>query len=289
MPNSCNRKRHEAKHFIAWILCIEILAACMEAPAMAGPWPQAQGGGLVISTMSYLQASNRLPNANPAVGDGTFSRLDLGFYSEYGITDALTLGASTRLEQVRLHGSSVSGETTGVTDAEFFARPVLWRGQESILAAQGTVIVPTGYDLDRNPALGDGAVGVEPRVLFGHGFELGARPSFFDVEAAYRVRFGGPADQIRIDATLGSHLTPNCMVLLQSHNTISVRNESKDISLDPGFSGEHGTDYDLYSVTVSVVREISSHWSVEVGGMSEIAGRNYSTGNGGFLSVWRKF
>ncbi len=50
-----------------------------------------------------------------------------------------------------------------------------------------------------------------------------------------------------------------------------------------------GTDYDLYSMTVSVVREVSPNWSVELGASDELGGRNCSTGAGGFFSVWRKF
>jgi hypothetical protein len=284
-----NRVKHEGAGFLAVIACSATLMLSLQPTASASPWPQQKGDGLLISSVSYLQENNSLANANPAVGNGTFSRLDLGFYSEYGLTDTLTLGAATRLERVRLRGSSVSGETSGITDVELFVRPVLWRGHNSILAAQGMIIVPAGYSLDRNPALGDGAVGVEPRVLFGQGFDIGSRSSFFDVQAAYRVRFGGPADQVRVDATLGSHLTAKCMLLLQSRNTISMRNQSNDNILGSGFGGAHETDYDLYTLTLSVVREVAPHWSLEFGGISEVAARNYNNGNGVFSSVWRKF
>jgi hypothetical protein len=149
-----NRVKHVAAGFLAVIACSATLMLSLEPTASASPWPQQRGDGLLISSVSYLEANNSLANANPAVGNGTFSRLDLGFYSEYGLTDTLTLGAATRLERVRLRGSSVSGETSGIIDVELFARPVLWRGQNSIFAAQGMIIVPTGYSLDRKPATG---------------------------------------------------------------------------------------------------------------------------------------
>ncbi len=257
--------------------------------ALAGPWPQNEGEGLVIGSLGYLDADNRLSNNNPAIGDGTYTRLNFGLYGEYGLTDMWTIGGSTRIERVRLHGPAVSGETTGVPDIELFARRVVWREGQGILTVQGTVAIPTGYDRNRNPALGDGAFAAEPRVLYGRGFDFGTWPSFFSVEAAYRFRFGEPADQVRLDGTLGLHPADGWMFLLQSRNTISMQNQSGSSVPGPGFTGWHGTDYDLYNLTFSVVRDLSPGWSLEVGGFSEIAARNYNTGNGAFVSVWRRF
>lgn len=257
--------------------------------ALAGPWPQNEGGGILIGSVSYLETDNRLSNTNPAIGDGTYSRLGFGLYGEYGVTDTWTIGGSSRIERVRLHGPVVSGETTGVPDVELFVRKVLWQEGPGILAAQGTIAIPTGYNINRNPALGDGAVALEPRVLYGQGIDLGAWPSFFSVEAAYRFRFGDPSDQVRIDATLGTHPADGWMLLLQSRNTISVQNQNGSSVPGPAFTGWHGTDYDLYNLTLSVVRDVSPTWSVEIGGYSEIGARNYNAGSGGFVSVWRRF
>jgi hypothetical protein len=254
----------------------------------ASPWPQQEGHGFVIGSLSYLQAHNSLANANPAFGDGTFSRAGVGLYGEYGLTPDVTVGGSTMVEQVRLRGSIVPGQTAGIADVELFARPVLWRGEDAIIAAQGTAAIPTGYALNRNPALGDGAVGLEPSLLFGEGFALGAWPSFFDIQAGYRFRLGVPADQIRIDATLGTHPAEGWMLLLQSHNNISARNQGGGL-VGLGYAGGYGTNFDLYSISFSAVRDIEPEVSLELGMTSELAGRNYNTGNGVFFSLWRKF
>jgi len=259
-----------------------VLAGALSA--QAGPWPQREGGGLFIASAGYLQADNSLANANPALGNGTFSRLDLSLYGEYGLTDNITLGAATQVESVRLHGSITKGESAGLTDVDVFVRPVLWSDGESILSAQGTITIPTGYSRDHNPALGDGAVGLEPRLLFGQGITIGDWPSFIEVEAAYRFRLGAPADQVRLDGSLGVHVADDWMLLLQSRNTISMRNQS-----GLALSGSLGTDYDLYTISLSVVHDLSPDWSIEFGATSEVGGRNYNTGNGVFLSVWRKF
>jgi hypothetical protein len=255
---------------------------------LAGPWPQPQGHGFVISSLSYLEADSRLPNANPVVGDGDFSRLGVGVYVEYGVSEHITIGGSAQLAEVRLRGLSESESSSGVGDVELFVRPVVWRSGASILAAQATLAIPGGYEAERNPALGDGAVGAELRLLYGRGFELSGLSSFFDLQGAYRFRLGAPADQVRVDATLGTHPAEGWMLLLQSRDTISAGNQT-DHGLGPGLAGRYGTDYDLYSLAFSVVGDVSPHWSVELGVADELGGRNYSTGEGVFVSIWRKF
>ena len=246
--------------------------------AFAGPWPQAEGHGFQITTFNFLEADSEIGDQNPATGAGTFSRYYLAAYGEYGMRDDITLGGSFRIEKLRLNTDSGSQTVQGVPDVEIFGRKVLWREGNSILSAQATLIVPTGYDSHANPALGDGDVGVEPRLMFGHDLMLGAWPGFVDGQAAYRFRLGQSADQIRIDGTFGVHPTPELMLLLQFYNTISVEN-----------ANGYGTDYDLYSAVFSVVRDITPQWAVQFGVTSELAGRNYSTGNGLFAAVWWKF
>src|SRR3712207_8696464 len=46
------------------------------------------------------------------------------------------------------------------------------------------------------------------RLLLGQGFAIGDWPSFVDAQAAYRLRTGDPADEIRADFTFGTRPHP---------------------------------------------------------------------------------
>jgi hypothetical protein len=258
--------------------CVAVVVLQLNSTAIAGPWLQHDGHGFLINTLSFLEANSEPGNLAPAYGDGDYSRLNIASYLEYGLTKKVTVGTSLRLERVRLHTASDIQRSTGVSDVELFVRRVLWRKGQSILSAQGTVVFPTGYNPDANPALGDGDASLEPRLLFGRGFAIGAWPSFFDAQGAFRFRFGDAADQVRLDGTLGTHPAEGWLLLLQSCNTLGLRNERG-----------YGTDYDLYTISVSAVRDLSPRWSVQLGATREIAGRNYSTGTGVFAALWWKF
>ena len=254
------------------------LIACGGTNAVAGPWPQPEGHGLWINTFGVSQTTNYAGIQNPAYGDGTFRRFGVGSYGEYGLTDRITLSAAADVQLRQLDTGSTLLSTGGLGDIETAARVAVWQSGGWTVATQGVVKIPTGYSPTVNPALGNGQVDLEPRLLVGRGFMIGSWPAFADVGTGYRFRLGTPGDQVRIDGTLGLHPARDWLVLLQSYTIVGIRNES------PG-----GTDFDLSTLTLSVVHDFSARWALQLGGSSEIASRNFNTGNGGFVAVWWRF
>lgn len=252
--------------------------ACGGTNAVAGPWLQPEGHSLWINTFGVSQTTNYAGIQNPAYGDGTFRRFGVGTYGEYGLTDRITLSAAADAQLRQLDTGSALLSTGGVGDIETAARAAVWQSGAWTVATQGVVKVPTGYSPNVNPALGNGQVDLEPRMLVGRGFTIGAWPAFADIGGGYRFRLGMPSDQARIDGTLGIHPAKDWLLMLQSYNIVGIRNQ------EPG-----GTDFDLSTLTVSVVHSFSAAWAVQLGGSSEIASRNFNRGNGGFVAVWWRF
>jgi hypothetical protein len=248
------------------------------SPACAGPWPQPAGHGFVINTFSFVQGDNHAGVPNPASGNGTFRLFDFTPYMEYGLTDTVTVGAAPHLELRQLATSTTTSNTAGVGDIDLFARKTVWSDGSWVIAGQGLIKVPTGYDPNANPALGNDQVDLEPEILVGRGFVVGAWPAFADIGTGYRYRFGSPADEVRLDADFGVHVRPDWMLLLQSFNIIGLRNQR------PG-----GTDFNLATIAISVVHDLNASWAVQLGGLSDVASRNYNRGNGAFVAVWWRF
>lgn len=232
----------------------------------------------MINTFGFMQANNYAGIPNPAYGAGTFRRFEFGSYGEYGLTNRITLSAAAGAQARQLDPGTTTLSTTGIGDVELAARATVRQEAYWAFATQGVIKVPTGYDPNTNPALGNGQVDLEPRLLIGHGFSIGSWPAFVDIGAGYRFRTGSPSDQVRFDGTVGVHPAKDWLLLLQSYNIIGMQNER------PG-----GTDFNLSTVVASAVYELSVSWAVQVGGFSEVASRNYNTGNGAFFAVWWKF
>jgi hypothetical protein len=262
-----------------WVAAsLGILMLQSSAAAIASPWPQPYGQGFLITTLNVIEVRKAAGNVTPAHDAAALSLQSVGAYAEYGWAPAITVGTSFRLEHVRLNADPGHSTSNGVSDVELFARRVLWQSGSAILAAQGTLVVPTGYNPNANPALGDGAFGLEPRLLFGHGFTIGAWPAFFDLQGAYRARFGDLTDQVRVDGTLGLHPSTRWLLLLQIYDTLSLRSERHL---------EH--DYDICTVSASATRELGPHRSVHFGLTRLIATRGYGNGTGLSAGMWWRF
>ena len=252
-----------------------LILSLAATPTLASAWPQPEGQGILINTFAFQQTQNHAGTPNPAFGNGTFREYGVAPYFEYGLTDRVTIGAAANLQLRTLTPGSANG---GPGDIDLFVRPTVWRNDNWAIAVQGLVKVPTGYNPNANPALGDDQVDLEPRLLVGRGFSFGSWPAFADVSVAYRYRFGSPADEVRIDGTVGVHLRDDWMVLIQSYNIIGLQNQA------PG-----GTNFSLSTLAASVVHDLSRSLSVQAGAFSEVASRNYNKGSGVLLAIWWRF
>jgi len=248
-------------------------------PAYGGAWTLEEGSAQAITTLTYYEADGGASGRDLQTPGSDFKKWELSTYAEYGLTDSLTIGMQPRYQWLVQDGpGAFHGTTDGFSDLDLFIRQRVWRDDSSVFSVQGMVKTPTGYDSGDMPALGNGQVDIEPRILFGSGFSLGTWPSFVDLELAYRFRTQSPADEVRFDATFGFRPLENWQLLLQSLNTIGMRNES---------SG--GANYSVYKAQASVVRDLSDTVSLQLGGYIEYAGRNASLGEAGIVSIWLRF
>ena len=85
-------------------------------------------------------------------------------------------------------------------------------------------------------------------------------------------------DEVRLDATLGIRVWRNLSLLAQSFNTVSAG------------KGGYGFPATRFSkVELSAVYDLDRRWSVQLGAIATIAGRNALRERGVELAVWRRF
>lgn len=256
---------------------VTAFAAVPQAALAGGPWPQPQGHGFAITTLGFLTAENTAGIPNPAYGDGRYGQYLLSSYIEYGLTDKLTLGAMPEFEVAQLRTAQRTLTTTGFSDLELFARNVAWQESQWSVAVQGTLKLPTGYNPNTNPALGNGQVDIQPSVSAGRGFNIGRWASYGYIEAGYRFRFAGPNDQVRINLVFGTHPANRWTIQLQSFNIINAVQPPR------------GINFNLDSVVANLVYDVSSRWSVQFGLFTQAVATNFNTGSGVSTGVWCRF
>lgn len=258
-----------------------ILAMLTPGAAMAGPWTMPKGKGQVIVKYEDMRADEGFDPAGlrrPLWGEQRDRALRS--FSEYGLTDRLTLQLKADWEQ----GEDAFGGYDGRGPIEVGATWQVWRDD------RGAVSVYAGYASNgdgRNALYADPGIGredVEIRVSAGRSFNgaFGMSPrrapdhSFAEVQVAGRSRDGLP-NEIRIDATVGAHFGDRWMLMGQAFAGRA------DEGFAPGAPGAR-----WLSLETTLVRHFGP-WSVQGGWRQAVAGRDAPVSRGPVLAVWRRF
>lgn len=249
-------------------LSLTLSMAALAGTAQASAWPQPEGGGQVIISGAYNRLNVQgFDNLGRPSGTGTLQQFALQPYWEHGLTQRWTLGFSPRLQAAWMDQGAIRGSGYGLTEAAFFARYALWRGEGQAFSIQGGVFTP-GFSSSAMPRVGERFASTEIRAAYGIGREIGGLNVFASLQAAYRLRFGSNADEIRLDATVGARPFENWMVFVQSLNTIGMRNGRAS-----------GTDFDVYRLGLTVAYQINARNSIMLGYSRDIAGRRVALGD----------
>ncbi len=239
------------------------LALAAPGAARGGAWTQAEGTAFVSAGSSYYRVDSEIP----------YEEVAGSLYGEYGWREGVTLGGALSFKRPVGESAALDGEVT----LYGFARARLHVGAAGDpFSAQVGAEVPLSDQSLRPQSVGDPALDL--RALYGRGFATPLGDAFVDLQAAVRPRFGADADELRGDFTAGVRPAPRWIALIQSFNTVSLRNA------DAG-----GDDFDVYKLAPSVGYEVVEGVTALIGVEREVAGRNTELGTRVFLSVWTTF
>ncbi len=248
--------------------------------AVGGAWPLREGAWQIITQMTPYEAkiSGFDPGGRQA-GSGTYDRIEYSSLVEYGLTPQTTIGVQARAQSIWQDAGAVQGEAHGLAELNVFARQTLYRGDWDAYALQAQIGIPGFQWGDENPAVAEPNLHAEFRALYGRGFELpGGWTGFGEVQAAFRYRAGLPADEVRLDVTLGLRPLPDWMLLAQQFSTFGLKNNEP-----------MGADYDIHRLQLSIVHDLTPSVSLQLGAFREYAGRNTALGNAVIAALWLRF
>ena len=127
-----------------------------------------------------------------------------------------------------------------------------------------------------SPALvGNRDSGADLRLLVGKGLAIAGLDTFVGIEAAYRTRGDGWANEIHIDLTLGIRPLPRLLVLAQVFDVLAV-----------GAAPQHTS---WTKVQGSLAYDLDARWSIVGGAFATVAGRNAGRELGPLAAVWYHF
>jgi hypothetical protein len=266
------------------IFCLGLVVSMISCNAWAGAWLQPKGS-FFLSTILYYYKTNHYydSHGNERKRGGTFTKVELNPYLEYGLTSEDTLVLNVFYDWLDDDQGTRSATNDGLTDLEAGWRHLLWTDGTQVVSSQLTVIVPLGYDIEDNPRLGYGRYAVEGLLQYGTSFRFLERGGFLDLAAGPRFYIGYPSDQIRAKATLGYDVLDFLQLIggAELHWGVgngSVKYIGENITLTP--------DYKLLKLSISGRFRLSSHLSFVATAYSHTWGEDTGAGGGFYGSFW---
>ncbi len=261
---------------LRFVAAIGLIALHPDA-SQAGAWLMEEGKGQVVVTGTASRAADAFDGDRQLQSTPRYTKTELQALFEYGITDWFTAIVSPGLQHVDI-AAPIDASRSGWGYSEFGGRFRVLQGDSWILSTQATLRIPGTTDAANPAAIGYTGSETDLRALFGTAFKIGSWPAFIDLQAAQRFRSGGPPDEFRFDTTFGVRPHPQWMLLAQ---TFSVFSEGAKPVIFPS--------YDYHKFQMSVVYDLTTNFSLQLGAFTAVNGRNALQENGLVLGAWYKF
>ncbi|HEX7683937.1 MAG TPA: hypothetical protein VF446_10475 [Trinickia sp.] len=246
--------------------------------AFAGAWTLPAGSGAAYLSTTATSNDRYFNDDGGSFVNQDYRKVETQLHVEYGITDSLTGFVGPSLLHTSV-GGSAGDSYFGLGYTDFGLRKRLYTDGANVFSVEATARVP-GASNSGNPAeIGYTGMEFDLRALYGRSFQIGSWPAFADAELAWHVRNGAPPDEYRVDLTLGVRPASQWLVLLQSFSVIS----------NGAGTGAFNLPYRYYKIQPSVVWDFAPKWSVQLGAVTTVAGRNSWREQGVVMGLWRRF
>jgi hypothetical protein len=256
-------------------LLVVLLALCSVSSASGGAWTLPKGDVQIIVGTAVSNANVAFDGKSRAITPTVFSKTLVQLFAQYGLTDKLTLFLDPEyatalsgpggLPATRARDAAIGGGVRyGLTDSI------------GIVSLEASVKSAGAFNLSvsKNGVSGQQA---ELRLLYGTNFRWLNRDGFVDVEAAERLISGRQPNETPIDITIGWHVTPKWMAMVQNFNIVS------------GSAQTPFGYYRTHKLQLSAVYQVSPHIAIQNAVFFSPAGQNALQERGIVLSVWANF
>jgi len=252
------------------------------ASAQAGAWLMPQGKGLFLAQAGYFQSDDFFDSEGNTTAQPPFRKWEIQPYVEYGLTDKVTVGATTYLQEVNQSGA----HNQGMADPEFFARATLWENPKGTqrLSLQPLIKLPSLFLDGGTPRGGSRSVDAELSLLYGRNLKLLSPRDFADLRVGYRERSRGLNGQWRVDAALGLYVTDDIQLIPAFRTILASKYDDEE-----NFSENAEQDFDLMKAELTVAYHLDdTHW-LQLTAFDHMAGVQVGAGRGLMLGIAERF
>ena len=258
------------------LLLIAALVILLPELAWAGAWTLDRGQAQIISGVTFSKATRRFDGTSKPSQNVVFEKLLVQNSFEYGLTNAVTLYAAPEYVMAQSAGEGQATIRARSAAVEAGVR-ILLLTRIGMFSIQGLCKSAGAFDMSVSAYKASGSQ-AEIRLLYGRNYKLLGLDGFTDLQVAERWIKRPRPNEMTIDATLGLWLTPKTLAMFKSYNIVS------------GGGGQAPyTFYRMHKLELSVVRQITSKWSFQVGAFASPLGQNIVAERGVGSALWYRF
>ena len=230
---------------------------------MAAAWTRAEGTGFTSQSTKFF-TTELTSGADPP-----FRKATAATYIEYGLYEGVTIGGELD------YAARADGAEESLT--RVFVRTRLWKSDNDVLSGE----IGGGYPVLDAVSADSSARDVTPDLriglAYGRGLAWGAG-GWAEAALTFRKRFRSPADEIKLDLTLGYRPSDEIVLMGQIFGTLGLRNE-----------GPFGVNYDALKVSASAGYRLTETRTLLLVVAQDVLGRNIDLGTEIGFTIWNNF
>lgn len=196
-------------------------------PAESGALPRKAGSGYFLAELSGYRTSSFWDiDGDSRSLRSDFSKQELSFYGEYGLTDQTTL--TYRLSQTELQQRPFTNSGPGAPEVGLVHN--VWRDETRAASVYAKLVLPNSQSIvNQFPAIDYDQSALELGLLYGEY----RRNSYIDSGIGVRAYQGFPSDQLRGYLRFGVHLSGQTTVWGQLDATLGLDRGARGPLLSP--------------------------------------------------------
>lgn len=236
----------------------------------------------LYTSVNYYKTTQSFDNDRESykyTENGRFKKVDLSYYFLYGIhNETALLAKGSIFTDVSYTSNTASNSNLDIGENAIGIKKVVSKTTNSLSSIQSTLSFPI-FDKSKTPVIGAHQSDLEFRYLYDWYQSLGL--DFISTEVAINFRLGIPVNQFKLDLTIGKWLKDS---LLMFHSYLVMSLDPSDTT--PSLSPLDSQDWDQLKIGPSFAYKFNKSYSLQLGYLAEVWGRNIGNGHSLFTTVW---
>lgn len=236
----------------------------------------------LYTSINFYQTSDSFNNKSKSEkypNNGSFKKYELSYYYLYGLSNTTSLLVKGNiLTDLSYKDDFNQLDNTQIGENAIGIKKHIKKYKHGTSAWMATISFPL-FDKEKAPKPAAHQSDLEIRYL--HDIYSAFKLDFISIESGVNFRLGIPVNQFKLDITIGKWFN-NFLPMFHSYFVKSLDESNSNLTNSP----LDAQDWDQWKIGPSLAYKLSRTYSIQLGYLNEVWGRNIGNGHSIFISLW---